>query len=125
MTTFMVSMLGIFLFFAEPDTTSSNTEIEKLLLQAEEKFENKDEEGALELYLEVLSLDPEHFDALWNASLSYVRIGFRFDDKGRKKTYFENAIKLAGKAVDLHPKKAESHYAKAVAVGKSILHSDA
>ena len=118
MTTFMVSLLGIFFFLAEPDTTSSVTEIEELLLQAEEKFENKDEEAALELYLEVLDHDPEHFEALWNASLNYSRIGFRFDNEEDQKNYFEKAKDLAEKAVELYPEEGKSHYVKAVAVGR-------
>lgn len=38
--------------------------------------------------------------------------------KTDKKTYFENAIKLAEKSVELYPDEGKSHYVKAVATGR-------
>ncbi len=95
-----------------------NDEIEDLLNRAEEKFENKDEQGALELYLQVLDKDSENYEALWNASLNYSRIGFRFDDEEDQERYFEKAIELAEKSLELYPEKGKPHYVKAVALGR-------
>lgn len=117
----MLKILLVFLasatLTATPDTTS-NGDISELLQEAEERFEQKDEQAALDIYLEILDREPEHFEALWNASLNYSRIGFRFDDEDRQKAYFENAIELAEKSVELYPDEGKSHYVKAVAVGR-------
>lgn len=117
----MLKILLVFLASATlnstPDTTS-NGEISDLLQKAEERFEHKEEQDALEIYLDILEHDSEHFEALWNASLNYSRVGFRFDDEDRQKEYFKEAIDLAEKAVELYPDRGKSHYVKAVAVGR-------
>lgn len=97
---------------------SNPDDIKKLLQKAEEKFENKNEKGALNLYLDVLDMEPENYEALWNASLMYSRIGFRFEDESDQKSHFERAVELAEKSVALYPDSSRAHYVMAVAEGR-------
>jgi len=94
------------------------SDIHNLLKKAAEQMEQMDEDGALETYLKILDLDPQQYDALWNASLLYATIGFRFDNNNRKKDHFERAVELAEKSVEIHPNKVHPYYVMAVAKGR-------
>ncbi|TVQ04668.1 MAG: hypothetical protein EA359_05700 [Balneolaceae bacterium] len=94
------------------------SDIHNLLKKAAEQMEQMDEEGALETYLKILELDPQQYDALWNSSLLYATIGFRFDDNNRKKVHFERAVEMAEKSVENHPDKVHPYYVMAVAKGR-------
>ena len=114
---FLFSLL--ILFSALAVTAQSTSEaVADLLLKAEKQMEELDESGALESYLNVLELDPENYEALWNASLLYSTIGFRFDNKNDQEAYFERAIELAEKSLEYHPDKGDPYYVMAVAKGR-------
>ena len=85
-------------------------------------MEAHDEEGALECYLQILEAEPEHYDALWNASLLHSTIGFRFDDEDRRVEYYESAQELAEKAIELHGGRGHPYYVLAVAKGRMADH---
>jgi FimV-like protein len=91
---------------------------QQLLDKAHNYFQNAEEEKSLDTYLEVLDKDPENHEALWNASVIYTRIGHRSDDESTKQEYFDKALNLADKAIEMHPEKGHSHYARAVALGR-------
>ena len=96
----------------------STGEIEEMLEEASEKFDRGDEEESLELFLNVLDADSENYDALWNTSIIYVRMGYRLDSESEMERYFEKAKKYAEKAKEYHPDKARSYYVFAVALGR-------
>ena len=96
--------------------------VDKLLQEATELMEVHNEEGALDLYLQVLEDEPEHYDALWNASLLHSTIGFRFDDEDRKVEYYERAQEIAEKALELHGDRGHPYYVMAVAKGRMADH---
>lgn len=98
--------------------TATSDEIESLLEQAEERFENHDDEGSLELYLKVLDKDDENLEALWNAAIIKVRIGFRQDDENVQGDYYQRAFELAEKALHLYPDDGHANYAWAAAQGR-------
>ena len=106
-----------FIFFVDGFGQSST--VEELLSEAELLMDEKDEEGALEKYLSVLEIDEENYDALWNTSLLYSSIGFRFEDDRKQKTYFEKAKQFAEKCLEHHPDKGHSYYVVAVAKGRT------
>jgi FimV-like protein len=98
------------------DLTSE--EIEELLEVAAEKFDKGDEEESVELFLKVLEADSINYDALWNISILYSRMGFRLDRESEMKEYFEKAKKHAEKAKEYHPDKGRPYYVYAVALGR-------
>lgn len=100
------------------EVQGQSTSKDDLIKEAGEKFEAGDEERALQLYEEVLEMDPEHFEALWNASIMHAREGYRKEDESDQEEWFQKAVDLAEKAVEYHPEKGHSHYALAVAKGR-------
>ena len=114
-------IIVVLLFLAASTSLSygqSGENIQQLLEKADSYFQNAEEEKSLDTYLEVLDKDPDNHEALWNASVIYTLIGYRSDDEDAKQEYFEKALNLADKAVDLYPDKGHSHYARAVALGR-------
>lgn len=102
--------------------SADSDDIESLLARAEEKFEDHDDEGSLELYLRVLYKDDENLEALWNAAVMNVRIGFRQDDEDAQKRYYEEAFELAEKALELYPDDGYTNFAWAAAQGRMADH---
>ncbi|TVR16437.1 MAG: hypothetical protein EA391_08075 [Balneolaceae bacterium] len=96
--------------------------VDELLHEAAELMEAHNQEGALDLYLQVLEDNPEHYDALWNASLLHSTIGFRFEDENRQVEYYVRAQKLAEKAMELHGDSGHPYYVMAVAKGRMADH---
>lgn len=96
----------------------SSEEIEELVEKASEKFDRGEEEESLELFLKVLEADSENYDALWNTSIIYARMGFRLDNESEMEEHFEIAKEYAEKAKEYHSNKGRSYYAYAVAIGR-------
>lgn len=71
-----ILLLVLFMFtITAVEVYGQSSSEEELIKQAAEKFEEGDEERALELYEEVLEKDPEHYEALWNTSILHAREG--------------------------------------------------
>ena len=94
------------------------SDVDKLIEQAKQKVDEKDEETALELFKEVLETDPENYTALWNKSLLTTRKYYRLDDEDLQLEGYKEALKIAEKVLDLYPEKGHSHYVYAVAKGR-------
>lgn len=94
------------------------TSADSLLLKADEQIAAFDEKGAIETYKEVLSNDPDNFEALWNISVLHSTVGFRQEKEEMQETYFNEAINYAEKALKLYPDEGLSYYAMAVAKGR-------
>lgn len=94
------------------------TDINDLIMKAEEHMALMNEDEALETYLQILELDPVQYQALWNASLLYASVGYRYEDDHMKKMYFERAVEHAEKAVQAHPDRGHPYYVMAVAKGR-------
>ena len=115
----LILLLVLFMFtITAVEVYGQSSSEEELIKQAAEKFEDGDEERALELYEEVLEKDPEHYEALWNASVLQAREGYRKEDESEQEEWFQKAVEFAEKAVEHHPDKGHSHYALAVAKGR-------
>jgi len=93
---------------------------DKMLKEAEELFDEGKEEEALEIYLEVLDEEPENYEALWNASLIYSRLGYMLgdDEEDKQEEYYDKAIELAETAIEEHGDEGHSYYVMAVAKGR-------
>lgn len=112
-------MLSVGVIIFEP--ISGNTirsEVDELLEQAGEKMDQADEPAALVIYEEVLEIEPDNFEALWNLSLLYSKKGHRYEDKDEMRYYYERGKSLAEKALDYYPDEAYAHYVYAVAIAR-------
>ncbi len=96
----------------------STSSIDSLTSLAKEKFNSGEESEAMSLYEDVLEMDPQNYEALWNSSVLYASEGYRLDDEREQEEKFKKALELAEKAVELHPDKGYSYYAYAVAKGR-------
>jgi len=110
--------LVVVLCFSIESASGQSDSVDELLKNAGEKFDEGEEQEAIEIYNEVLGLDSENHEALWNISLLYAREGFRQESEDDQERYFRKAIEAAEKSVELHPDKGHSYYALAVAIGR-------
>lgn len=115
---FILLSLLLLLPLAHHEIYAQSSSKDDIIKEAEDKFNNAEEIEALQLYEEVLEMDPEHFEALWNASVLHAREGYRKEDESDQEEWFQKAVDLAEKAVEYHPEKGHSHYALAVAKGR-------
>ncbi len=97
-------------------------QVESMLDEAAQLMDEHDDNGALQIYLNIIEISPDNYNALWNASLLYSAIGFRFDDEERQKEYFKKAQELAETSIDLYPDRGHPYYVMAVAKGRMADH---
>jgi len=114
----LLCILPLILVFLIAANGVANDDIDELLERAEEKTETLDEEKALELYKEILEIDSEHYEALWNTSLLTTRKYYRKSDEDVQLEGYSEALELAKKALELYPDKGHAHYVYAVAKGR-------
>lgn len=89
--------------------------------RADSLYELHEEEQALELYTQLLEEDPEHFTALWRSSFLNSRVGDRQEEEEDQERYFEEAIALAERALEVNSDHPQSNYVMAVAMGRKAL----
>lgn len=116
----LVLLTGIFGFAA-----AQPAQIPALLSDGKSLDASAHEEEALQKFLQVLQIDPGNYEATWNASYLYSRIGSRFSDIEKKKEYYNLAKKYAADALRLNAKDAEANYVMAAAMGRMALVSPA
>ncbi len=107
-----------FLLSLQTGTAHADSDITQLLEKADRFMVQMDEKQALQTYLAVLEADASNYEALWNASLLYATIGFRFENKSSQKEYFEKAKALAGKSLARYPDKGHPYFVMAIAKGR-------
>lgn len=90
-------------------------------MKADSLFNNNKEKESLELYRQILEQQPKDYTALWRSSLLYSRIGNRFDDEEKQENYFNKAIDLAERSLQVDSSDTHSNYVMAVAMGRKAL----
>lgn len=113
-----LSLLLLFPVKAEAQSSDKTGGVEEKLALANEKFNKGEEDESLQLYMDVLEVDEENYEALWNAAILYARHGFRKKSGDEQEENYRKALELAQKAVDLYPDRGHSYYALAVAMGR-------
>jgi tetratricopeptide (TPR) repeat protein len=96
----------------KPEVSDS---VQSLLIDAKHYFQSGEEEKSLSVYLAVLEKEPENYEALWNTSFIYTRIGRRQADFSSMEPYYRAALDIAAFCLEKHPDKPRSHYVFAVA----------
>jgi FimV-like protein len=90
---------------------------------AEKTFENQ---KALDMYNEALSLSPNNYDILWRLSRTYVDIGEHLPtstdaEKKKQLEFYEKSVDLAKKAIAANPKGAMGYTREAIGNGRIAL----
>jgi tetratricopeptide (TPR) repeat protein len=99
--------------------------ISQLEQRADSLYEQFDEQNALEAYLKILEKRPDNHEALWKTSFLYSRVGYRLEDEDKREEYYNRAIELAERAIEVDSTHTQSHFVKAVALGRKALISGA
>lgn len=81
----------------------------------------RNDEKALEYYLEILRLAPEKQEALCKASELYCLLGRRQPTDEKRRKYYQTGLELARKALELYPDHAESNFVMSFAMGRIAL----
>jgi len=119
---FKHSLIFLVLFLTHEFSFAQTDQITSLIAEAKSLDAGANEEGALQKFLQVLQLDPNNYEATWNTSLLYSKIGNRVTNSGKKRDQdFLDAKQYAEKALKLNPNDAESNYVMAAALGRMAL----
>jgi regulator of microtubule dynamics protein 3 len=114
---YMILICGI-LLSAEP-LSAGTTEVLLQNLKSAEAFKMQyADRAALELYEEVLRLQPNHPGALGNAVYLHVRLGWLDKDKSSRLQHYQQAYDQAARLFRLYPESYEAHIALGAAKAK-------
>lgn len=114
---FSVFLLGLFISHPAQSESLGGLGSEKILWEANQLFNEYKDAKALEKFDQLLSLHPNHQEALYKSSILCVRIGNRFADETRKNTYYQKGLDFAQRAVNLDSSNADALYAVALSYG--------
>jgi len=95
-----------------------------LLLSAGQLREKHLDREALDTYLHILEIAPDHFEALCGASYLYGELGKRFKEKKQQREFYEKALELAKRSFQQAPEHPESNLVMAWAYGGIALISE-
>lgn len=98
----------------------SQSRLAKTLTDAKKMKDANNIPLALAKYQQALSMDPDNFEALWNASLFSASMGRQQNDESVRDKYFIDAKRLAEKAIRTNPNIADGYYALAVALDEYV-----
>ena len=117
MKTILLVMVSLQLGLAQPDVTTA-------VARGDSLFGIYDNQGALEAYLQALTLDSLDYAANWKASRAFVDIGETLEGDDRADA-FKEAEKYARKAVGIDSMGAKAHLQLAIALGRVALDAGA
>lgn len=106
-------------------TQAAAIDDDDLLKEANSLLGQYKDSEALEKFKLVLLDNPDHYEALYKASLLNSRIGGRYIDETEKLQYFTSAKVYAESALQVQPNGADSHYAMALAINNLSMVSGA
>lgn len=89
--------------------------------RADSLYEHFQEKEALELYREILEGSPNNFKALCRSSFLYSRLGNRQEGKDAQEKYYNEAIDLAERALEVDSTHTQSNFVMSVAMGRKAL----
>ena len=111
-------LITCFVILFSINVSFSQTDINSLLTDGRALDAGAHEEEALQKFVAALKIDPDNYEANWQTSFLFSRIGNRQTDEEKKKQYFITAKVYAQKALKLNPTDAESNFVMAVAMGR-------
>jgi tetratricopeptide (TPR) repeat protein len=96
--------------------------VEALLARGAELHANP--QGALEVYQQVLALEPANYEANWRAAQALLDLGKQTPDSvksAERDSLYAQAERYARAAVEANPDGADGHYILAAAIGRASL----
>jgi tetratricopeptide (TPR) repeat protein len=89
--------------------------------RADSLYRNFEEKQALDIYRKIVDREPNNYRALWRTSFLYSRVGHRLEDKDQKKEYYNTAIDIAKRALQVDSTDTQSNFVMAVALGRKAM----
>lgn len=119
---FKHSLIFLTIFTTRVFCFAQTNQSASLIAEAKSLDASAHEEAALQKFLQVLQLDPDNYEATWNTSFLYSKIGNRITNSEKTRDqYFNYAKQYAASALRLNPNDAESNYVMAAAMGRMAL----
>ena len=103
---------------AQPSRRSSTAEFVNSARALQEQYRERE---ALDLYLQALKVDPDHFEAVCAASYLYGQVGKRLRDKKSQREYYRRSQTLARQAFAARPDDPEANLVMAWSHGGMAL----
>lgn len=114
-----ISWVLCLLLFLPP--VSRAQDVNALIKEAQQLESATKEKEALQKYLDVLRLQPNHLTALCKASELYNTLGKRQATKSSQKEYYRTAKTYAQKALQVNPNSVDANFAMSLAMGRMAL----
>lgn len=96
-------------------------ETDLLWQQAKKAEAERNDEKALQSYLDLVRISPDHREALCKASELYCILGKRQLSESKQKEYYRLGLQLARKVYALYPDYAEANFVMSLAMGRLAL----
>jgi len=103
----------------------AGSEFSMQLAKGDSLYNIFDDKGALDAYLNALTLDSLSYEANWKASRAYLDVGEVIEDDDERAEYYQNGTACARRAVRIEPEGSKGHLFLAIALGRIALDAGA
>jgi tetratricopeptide (TPR) repeat protein len=107
-----------FVFVVKAFADESTADVLKTLRSAAELKSRYADRLALDLYEEVLAVQSDQQEALWNAAYLHIRLGWVHPDASRRRWHYQQAYGYAAQIFQRHPDTYEAHLVMGAAKAK-------
>lgn len=103
----------------------SADEIATSMAKGDSLFKIYDNKGALQAYIEALSIDSLNYEANWKGCRAYLDIGETIEDDDEREVYYQHGRELAERATRINPEGGKGHLFLSIALGRVALDAGA
>jgi len=107
-----------FVFTVKALAAEPETDVLKTLRWALESKSRYADRRALDLYEEVLEVQPDQREALWNAAYLHIRLGWVHPDASSRRWHYQQAHRYAAQIFQFQPDSYEAHLVMGAAKAK-------
>jgi len=98
---------------------------ESFIAQGDSDYKSFNNQGALDNYLKVLSINPDNYEANWKASRAFVDLGENLSDENQRAEFYKKAEKHARHAIQVKEEGGNGHLYLSIALGRVALDAGA
>jgi tetratricopeptide (TPR) repeat protein len=98
---------------------------ESFIAQGDSNYKLFDNQGALDNYLKVLSINPDNYEANWKVSRAYIDLGEKIADEDQRAEFYKNGEKYARHAIQVKEDGGDGHLFLSIALGRVALDAGA
>jgi tetratricopeptide (TPR) repeat protein len=103
----------------------AGSELSMQLEKGDSLYNIYDDKGALDAYLNALTIDSLSYEANWKASRAYLDVGEVIEDEDERADYYQKGTSCARRAVRIEPEGSKGHLFLAIALGRIALDAGA